>query len=188
MDEQEMELGEALKIVRAELGERKKTERKTLARLLKGMDVSEVMDIMAFGEGKSYNRRILRFFRWFCKWIPICIMAMHWLGLYDFRGSKRDTLVLARGSVLCDAWAYFMMYILPMVIIVASRFFFLCWKYRIPFVYFVGVNAVHLCHASLVTTKDMVMGHFVIVAMVCMTYLYAFADEFMKTRLGRRIF
>lgn len=182
-----MELGEALKIVKAELGERREDEKRTLARLLEGKDVSEVMNIM-LSESKSYNRRILRFFRWFCKWIPICIMVAHWIGLLDFKESQRDTLMLKDESLFCDAWAYFMMYVLPLVIIVASRFFFLCWKYRIPFVYFWGVNAIHLCYASLVTTREMVMGHFVIIAMVLITYLYALTDEFMKTKLGRKIF
>ena len=35
--------------------------------LVKGKDISEIMSLLA-ESGNQYSRRILRFFRWFCKW------------------------------------------------------------------------------------------------------------------------
>ena len=76
-----------------------------------------------------------------------------------------------------------------MVIILASRFFFLCWKYRIPFFYFFGVNAMHICYGRIFTTNEMVMPHFCLIAMIVAIYLYALADWFLNsTALGRRFF
>lgn len=173
--------------IKSELGEERGRKEKELAELLKGKDVSEVVNIMICS-GNTYNRRILRFFRWFSKWLPIAIMITHWLGLLNFANSNRATLVLDKNNQLCDCWAYFMMYLLPFVIMLASRFFFLCWKYRIPFIYFFGVNAIHVCYLSPVTTKEMIMAHVVVVAMTCITYLYALIDIFMSTKIGRRIF
>ena len=184
----ELELKNALRVVRDELGQKRGQDERMFREMLRGKDVSEVVDMMlGIGVNNTYSRRILRFFRWFSRWIPIALMITHWLGLWEFAKSCRQTFVLTRGSLLCDGWAYFMMYILPMVIIVASRFFFLCWKYRIPFLYFFGVNAIHLCYWSAVTTKDMLMAHFVVGSMTSILYMYAIADELVKNRYGRGI-
>lgn len=184
----EAEIKNAIKVVRGELGQKKGRDELMFREMLIGKDVSEVVNVMlGIGVRNAYSRRILRFFRWFSRWIPIALMLTHWWGLYEFSVSHRPTFVLTRGSLLCDGWAYFMMYILPMVIIIASRFFFLCWKYRIPFLYFFGVNAVHLCYWSAVTTKDMLMAHYVVASMTALLYTYAIADEVMKNRCGRSI-
>ena len=90
--------------------------------MLKGRDISEVVDIMLCS-GNTYNRRILRFFRWFCKWIPISIMLSHWYCLYVFSKHPKEMFVIDNDNTVCYLWMYFMAYILPMVIIAASRFF-----------------------------------------------------------------
>lgn len=41
---------------------------KEILRLMQGMDVSVVMQLL-MKSGNRYNRRILKFFRWFCKWV-----------------------------------------------------------------------------------------------------------------------
>ena len=40
---------------------------------LKDKDVSEVMNLL-MKHGNRYSLRILKFFRWFCKYAPIIIM------------------------------------------------------------------------------------------------------------------
>jgi hypothetical protein len=81
-----------------------------------------------------------------------------------------------------------MVYILPMVLILASRFFFLCWRYRIPFFYFFGINATHIVEWSWYTTQDMIDSCFTVMIVTAMFYLYGFADMFIsKTKLGRKI-
>lgn len=188
MKEQDLDLSEALKIVSDFGGRReKKSEEERLKVMLKGKDISEVVNLM-LNTGDSYNKRILRFFRWFCKWIPIAIMLTHWYGLYDFSQPPRDMFLLDSGNTSCYLWIYFMAYVLPMVIIAASRFFFLCWRYRIPFFYFFGVNAMHLCYWSIFTTNDMVMPHFCLMAMILMMYAYGFGEMVLNTRLVKRVF
>lgn len=49
-----------------------------LLRWLQDKDVSEVMDLL-MKHGNRYSRRILKFFRWFCKYVPIIIMCLHTL-------------------------------------------------------------------------------------------------------------
>lgn len=54
---------------------------------------------------------------------------------------------------------YFSVYVHPLVIILASRFFWLCYRYRIPmFIYLFGINAIHLVYGSIFTTNDVVCG------------------------------
>ena len=83
-----------------------------------------------------------------------------------------------RENWACYAFIYFMVYLLPMVMILASRFFFLCWKFRIPFFYFFGVNAIHIAYWSWYTTNEMVMPHFCLMVMVASFYLYGCLDVF----------
>lgn len=163
------------------------TEDEKLKTLLKGRDVSEVINLM-IKSGNTYNRRILRFFRWFCKWMPLAIMLTHWYGIYEFSQHPRPMFILVKENLACYVWIYFMIYILPMVIILASRFFFLCWRYRIPFFYFFGVNAMHLCYWSFFTTNEMVKPHFCLMAMILMMYAYGFAEMFFNTKLGKKLF
>lgn len=180
-------MGQALKIV-SDLGGRrqKENEEERLKTLLRGKDVSEVVNLM-LKAGNTYNRRILRFFRWFCKWVPIAVMLTHWYGLYDFSQHPREMFVLDSENTACYVWMYFMLYVLPMVIIAASRFFYLCWKYRIPFFYFFGVNSFHICYESLFTTNEMVTPHFGLIIMIVILYAYAFGEMALDTKLGRRL-
>lgn len=183
----DLDLGQALKIVSGLGGRREKeSEEERLKSLLRGKDVSEVVNLM-LNAGNTYNRRILRFFRWFCKWVPIGIMLTHWYGLYDFSRHPREMFVLDNENTACYIWMYFMLYVLPMVIIAASRFFYLCWKYRIPFFYFFGVNSLHICYGSLFTTNEMVTPHFGLIIMTVILYAYGFGEMALDTKLGRRL-
>lgn len=88
----------------------------------------------------------------------------------------------------CYFFIYFMVYVLPMVTILASRFFFLCWRYRLPFMYFFGINAAHIVEWSWYTTKDMVDSCFTVMVVTFLFYLYGFVEMFInKTTVGRKI-
>lgn len=156
-------------------------------RLIKDIDVTELMG-MLMKHGNRYSRRILKFFRWFCKYIPFSIMCFHAYGIWDFSQHPREMFVPYEENMPCYIFIYFMVYILPMVTILASRFFFLCWYYRIPFIYFSGVNAVHIVGWNWYTTNDMVDSCYTVMAVTAMFYLYGFADMFIKqTKMGRKI-
>ena len=95
--------------------------------------------------------------------------------------------VLDNENTSCYLWIYFMVYVLPMVIIAASRFFYLCWRYRIPFFYFFGVNSLHICYGTLFTTNEMVTPHFGLVIMITLLYLYSLGEAALGTKLGKKI-
>lgn len=156
-------------------------------RLLKDIDVTELMG-MLMKYGNRYSRRILKFFRWFCKYVSITIMLFHAYGMWDFSQHPREMFITNNENFPCYLFIYFMIYILPMVLILASRFFFLCWRYRIPFFYFFGVNAAHIVEWSWYTTQDMIDSCFTVMIVTAMFYIYGFADMFIsRTRLGRKI-
>ncbi len=187
MEKSKMNLDSALKIISDfTCSNGNDAEREKLKKMLKGWDVSEVVDIMLRSEN-TYSRRILRFFRWFCKWMPIAIMLAHWYGLHDFSQHPREMFVADSENTVCYAWIYFMAYLLPMVIIAASRFFFLCWRYRIPFFYFFGVNALHLGYGSLFTTNEMVKPHYSLMIMTILLYMYGFGEMLLNTKAGKKL-
>ncbi len=138
--------------------------------------------------GRTYSRRTLKFFRWFSKWTPAALMALHASGIWayghaDIRPPSHDT------HGLCCIYAYLAAYVLPLVIAPASRFFFLCRLYRVPFFYFFGVNAIHITYRSWHTAADMVMAHYCLMVLTAMVYIHAFASWFCRqTKAGQRIF
>lgn len=164
-----------------------KKEENELARWLQGKDVTEVLAIL-MRSGNTYNRRILKFFRWFCKYVPIIIMCFHAYGMWNFSQNHREMFIPYVENMPCYIYIYFMVYIFPMVLILASRFFFLCWRYRIPFFYFFGINAAHIVEWSWYTTNDMIDSCFTVMVITSIFYLYSFVDLFIsRTKLGRKI-
>lgn len=156
-------------------------------RLIKDIDVTELMG-MLMKHGNRYSRRILKFFRWYCKYMPVCLMCFHAYGIWDFSLHPREMFIPYDENMPCYIFIYFMIYILPMVTILASRFFFLCWYYRIPFFYFFWMNAAHIVEWNWYTTNDMVDSCYTVMIVTGMFYLYGFADTFIKqTKMGRKI-
>lgn len=164
-----------------------KEDEENLLKWLKDKDVSEVMDLL-MRHGNQYSRRILKFFCWFCKYVPITIMLFHAYGMWNFSQHPREMFIPYAENAPCYIFIYFMVYIFPMVLILASRFFFLCWRYRIPFFYFFGINAAHIVEWSWYTTNDMIDSCFTVMVVTAIFYLYSFVDLFIsRTKLGRKI-
>ena len=156
-------------------------------RLIKDVDVTELMR-MLMRHGNRYSRRILKFFRWYCKYMPIGLMCFHAYGIWDFSQHPREMFIPYEENMPCYLFIYFMIYILPMVTILASRFFFLCWRYRIPFFYFFGINAAHIVEWNWYTTNEMVDSCYTVMIVTGMFYLYGFCDTIInKTKVGRKI-
>lgn len=165
-----------------------KEQEEQAVRLFRELDISDVMAIL-MRHGNRYNKRVLKFFRWFCKYAPIAIMIFHAFGIYEFSKHPREMFILIKENMLCYCFIYFMLYVFPMVIVVASRFFWLCWRYRIPFFYMFGVNAIHIAYGSLFTTNDMIMAHYSLMIMIVAFYFYGFVDwTINNTVFGKRFF
>ena len=157
-------------------------------RLIKDVDVTELMG-MLMKHGNRYSRRILKFFRWYCKYMPVSLMCFHAYGIWDFSQHPREMFIPYGENLPCYLFIYFMVYILPMVTILASRFLFLCWWYRIPFFYFFGINAAHIVEWNWYTTNDMVDSCYTVMIVTGMFYLYGFSDMIInKTKMGRKFF
>lgn len=83
-----------------------KEDEAEVQRLLKNVDVTELMDLI-MKHGNRYSRRILKFFRWFCKYVPITIMLFHAYGMWDFSQHPREMFITMRifpaiySSTLC---------------------------------------------------------------------------------------
>ena len=164
-----------------------KDDEDNLLRWLQDKDVSEVMNLL-MKHGNRYSRRILKFFRGFCKWMPIVIMIFHAYGMWDFSQHPKEMFIPYAENTPCYLFIYFMLYIFPIVIILASRFFYLCWRYRIPFFYFFGVNAVHIVYWSWYTTNEMIMACYTIMLLTAMFYVYGFCEMFItKNKFGKKI-
>lgn len=117
---------------------------------------------------------------------PYVLSRLWYLGL--FSASQRNVCPHEE-NLPCYLFIYFMVYILPMVTILASRFFFLCWWYRIPFFYFFGINAAHIVEWSWYTTNAMVDSCYTVMIVTGMFYLYGFSDMIInKTKMGRKFF
>ncbi len=158
-----------------------------LAELMLDMDISEVMDVY-INHNRSYSRRLLKFFRWLSKWLPLIIMVTHSYGIWQFSKHPRELFILQQGNIACYLFIYGMVYVLPMVLVLSSRFFWLCWRYRIPFFYYLGVNSIHIGFGSLFTTNEMVASHECLWIMILGFYAYGFVSEFLKQNpMGKRI-
>lgn len=96
-----------------------KEDEDNLLNWLKDKDVSEVMNLL-MRHGNRYSRRILKFFRWFCKYVPIIIMCLHAYGMWDFSQHPREMFITNNENFSCYLFIYFMVYVLPMVLILAS--------------------------------------------------------------------
>lgn len=115
-------------------------------------------------------------------------MCFHAYAMCDFSQHPREMFIPYAENTPCYLYIYFMVYILPMVLILASRFFFLCWRYRIPFFYFASINAAHIVEWSWYTTKNMIDSYYTIMVVTAIFYLYSFVDLFIsRSKLGRKI-
>lgn len=88
-----------------------KEDEDNLLRWLQDKDISEVMDLL-MRHGNRYSRRILKFFRWFCKYVPITIMLFHAYSMWNFSQHPRDMFIPYAENTPCYLYIYFMVYVL----------------------------------------------------------------------------
>nr|WP_297658485.1 hypothetical protein [uncultured Prevotella sp.] len=146
--------------------------------LFKGMDISEMINVIILS-GKGYSAKLLNFFKWYCQIMPVFIMLFHIACMITFASHSKEMGIWFKENWVSYAFIYFSVYIHPLVIILASRFFWLCYRWRIPmFIYLFGINAIHIVYGSVFTTNAMVSANVVILVTTLMFYLYGFADKF----------
>lgn len=120
------------------------------------------------------NRSIFFFYEKSLRYVPVFLMLCHMYGVYSFHDNPREILIDIRENEECIAYLYFMVYVFPVVFMLpASHFFRLCWLWRIPFVYFIGTNAIRLYYGSCLITNEMYDADFILILMTLALYVCA---------------
>ena len=77
-----------------------KEDENYLLHWLQDKDLSEVMNLL-MKHGNLYSRRILKLFRWFCKYVPIIIMCFHAYGIWNFSQNHREMFIPYAENMPC---------------------------------------------------------------------------------------
>lgn len=121
------------------------------------------------------NRKIYRFYELLAKWAPIPLMLGHWYGVWDYGNCPRPVILDTDYSGNCIIWIYFLAYIyMPLCMIPVSFFFHYCWIFRIPFFYFIGINAIRLYYRHWLITPEQLPMHHIFIILTLILYAYGF--------------
>lgn len=121
------------------------------------------------------NKRIFWFYEWGLKFIPIFLMLCHWYGVFDFHSNPREILICIKENESCIAFLYGMTYVFPLLFMIpASYFYKLCWVFRIPFLYVIGVNMIRIYYGSFIITNEMKDIDYILILFIIAIYLYVF--------------
>lgn len=105
-------------------------------------------------------------------------MLAHWYGVFDFHSNPCEIIVDIEENESTLAYLYCMTYVLPVLMMMpASYFYQLCWIYRIPFVYLIGVNVIRMFYGSWLITNEMYDADLILIILTCALYVYAFATR-----------
>ena len=99
--------------------------------MFKGMDVSEMINVIILA-GRGYSVKLLTWFKYYCEVMPLFIMLFHIACMVTFASHEKEMCVWFKENWVSAAFIYFSVYIHPLVLIIASRFFWLCYRWRIP--------------------------------------------------------
>lgn len=121
------------------------------------------------------NRKIFKFYELLSKWAPIPLMLGHWYGVMDYGNYPRPVILDTGDNGNCVIWLYVLAYIyMPLTMIPVSFFFHYCWIFRIPFLYFFGVNAIRLYYQSWMIRPNQIEAHHILIIFTLILYMYGF--------------
>lgn len=90
------------------------------------MDVSEMINVIILA-GRGYSVKLLTWFKYYCEVMPLFIMLFHIACMVTFASHEKEMCVWFKENWVSAAFIYFSVYIHPLVLIIASRFFWLCY-------------------------------------------------------------
>lgn len=126
----------------------------------------------------TLSRPIFCFYDKGLRYVPIVIMLCHWYGTFHFHSNPHEFIFDAKGNKPCILFFYFMAYVFPVLFMLpASRFFRLCWIYRIPFVYMIGINVIRIYYQSYIITNDMYKADIILIALTLFLYICGLAQK-----------
>lgn len=121
------------------------------------------------------DRRIFGLYQFGIKWVPVFLMLGHWYGVWDYGYQPRPTILDTEQNGNCIIWLYCLAYVyMPIAMLPASYFFKYCWLFRVPFIYFFGVNAIRLYYQHWLITPEQLEGHHIIIILTIILYAYGF--------------
>ncbi len=121
------------------------------------------------------DRRIFKLYELGAKWMPIPLMLSHWYGVWDYSHYPQAVVVSTADNGHCIVWLYFLSYIyMPLAMLPVSYFFHYCWLFRVPFIYFIGINAIRAYYRHWLITPDMIEGHHILIVFILFLYAYGF--------------
>lgn len=130
------------------------------------------------GNKLPLNKGTFWWYEWALKYVPLVIMLAHWYGVFDFHSNPREIIVDIEENESTLAYLYCMTYVFPVLMMMpASYFYQLCWIYRIPFVYLIGVNVIRMFYGSWLITNEMYDSDLILIILTCALYVYAFATR-----------
>lgn len=121
------------------------------------------------------DRRIFRLYEFGLKWVPVVLMLVHWYGVWDYGQHPRPIFIDTNDNGMCIIWLYVMAYIfMPLAMLPASYFFHYCWMFRIPFIYFFGINAIRMYYGNWLIRTEQVDAHHIFILFTIILYAYGF--------------
>lgn len=90
--------------------------------MFKDMDVSEMINVIILA-GRGYSIKLLTWFKYYCEVMPLFIMLFHIACMVTFASHEKEMCVWFKENWVSAAFIYFSVYIHPLVLIIASRFF-----------------------------------------------------------------
>ena len=126
----------------------------------------------------TLSRPIFYFYDKGLRYVPIVIMLCHWYGTFHFHSNPHEFIFDTNGNKPCILFFYFMAYVFPVLFMLpASRFFKLCWIYRIPFIYLIGINIIRAYYQSYIITNEMYEADLVLIALTLCLYICGLAQK-----------
>lgn len=121
------------------------------------------------------DRRIFNLYEFGIKWVPIVLMLGHWYGVWDYGHHPRPVFVDTEDNGACIVWLYILAYVyMPLAMMPASYFFHYCWIFRIPFLYFFGINAIRCYYGNWLIRPEQLEAHHIFIIFTIILYIYGF--------------
>lgn len=131
-----------------------------------------------YAKTNTFDHGIWNFYKYGIGIAAIILMVTHWYGVYDYAQMPRPTIIDTEQNGDCIIWLYCLAYVyMPLMMIPASRFFRQCWLWRVPYVYFFGINAIRIAYGHWLIRYEMLGAHEAMIIMTVIVYMYGLVPK-----------
>lgn len=118
------------------------------------------------------------------KWLPVLVMLARWYGTVDFHTNPREIFLLYPENEPPVYFFYIITYIvLPMYMWERSKMFCLCWRWRVPLLYCIGINIEHLYYDSIIIKNEMEVFDYTLIVITLLIYIYMAISKLLASLL-----